>query len=139
MSRSSGRRTSVRIAAIFVAALAIGLVFAARQAATPAAAPHFWQDTTFRSLRITADGAAIVSEGPVLTAELVSGSLPADARQATVLSDENCVPDVSGISHCLNELQIGAQQITVRHNHNMHIVPCLTPGESVNIITDSAS
>src|SRR5512139_2855892 len=41
-----------------------------------------------------------------LHAELVSGSMPAAAVTATVVSDEQCQPDARGISHCLNRMRL---------------------------------
>lgn len=53
---------------------------------------------------------------------------------ATVLSDENCEPDVHGYSHCMNELELpDGERIAVRHTHRMSEVPCLSPGERVNL------
>ena len=75
------------------------------------------------------------SVGGVLMANLVRGQLPAEATQATVQTDENCAPDQQGISHCLNQLTIGALAITVQHHHAMSTTPCLTPGETVQLLT----
>ena len=71
----------------------------------------------------------------VLMASLVTGQLPDGAMQAIVRTDSNCQPDQEGISHCLNELAIGSTTIVVRHHHKMRDVPCLTPGETINILS----
>lgn len=66
----------------------------------------------------------------------LKGRAPRTPMLATVLTDENCEPDRYGISHCLNELKLVAngRRITVRHDHNMHMYPCLTPGERVRVV-----
>ena len=72
--------------------------------------------------------------GAPLTAELLRGSMPAGATTATVLSDEDCAPDEYGISHCKNRLELAnGSRLTVRHNHRMAQVSCLSPGEEVNV------
>lgn len=70
--------------------------------------------------------------GPVIT-RLVSGRVPAKT-DAVVLSDEDCVPDRKGVSHCLNRLRLAdGSTVAVRHNHRMSEVPCLSPGERVQV------
>jgi hypothetical protein len=71
----------------------------------------------------------------ILIASLESGQIPAGATGAIVRSDANCQPDQDGVSHCLNELDFGADTVVVRHHHKMSEVPCLTPGEKVNVLT----
>jgi hypothetical protein len=73
------------------------------------------------------------TEGLLMTS-LVTGQLPNGATHATVRTDSNCQPDQQGVSHCLNELEIGSTIVMVRHHHKMSEVPCLTPGETVNIV-----
>jgi hypothetical protein len=73
--------------------------------------------------------------GGVLMANLVRGQLPAEATQATVQTDENCAPDQQGISHCLNQLTVGTLAMTVQHHHAMSTTPCLSPGETVKLLT----
>lgn len=74
------------------------------------------------------------TEGLLMTS-LVTGQLPNGAMRATVRSDSNCQPDQEGVSHCLNQLEIGSTTVMVRHHHTMSEVPCLTPGETVNILS----
>ena len=69
-----------------------------------------------------------------MIANLERGQLPAEAARATVLTGANCQPDQDGVSHCLNELDFGTARVVVRHHHKMSAVPCLTPGEEVNIL-----
>lgn len=69
-----------------------------------------------------------------LMTNLRSGQIPAGATTATVLTDTNCEPDADGVSHCLNDLQIGNVVVTVQHHHQMHSVPCLSPGETVMLM-----
>ncbi len=58
--------------------------------------------------------------------------MPARGVPAEVLTDEDCAPDSSGISHCRNALRLeDGRTIVVRHPHDMRQVPCLTPGERV--------
>jgi hypothetical protein len=70
----------------------------------------------------------------LLVTNLVSGELPQTASNAIVRSDSNCQPDEQGVSHCLNELEIGSAKVVVRHHHKMSEVSCLTPGETVRVI-----
>ena len=70
-----------------------------------------------------------------LHAKLISGTMPTDAMKATVLTDEQCEPDSQGISHCLNRLRLpDGSEIQVRHPHDMDVVPCLAPGENVQLV-----
>jgi hypothetical protein len=72
--------------------------------------------------------------GSDLRTRLVSGRVPARETTATVRTDEDCAPDGQGISHCLNRLKLAdGSQIAVRHPHDMHEIPCLAPGERVNV------
>lgn len=67
-----------------------------------------------------------------LRAGLEKGTLPSGPVVATVLTDENCMPDRQGISHCINRVRIPGEGIVVlRHPHDMNQVPCLAPGEKV--------
>ncbi|WP_263790029.1 hypothetical protein [Salinibacter sp.] len=74
------------------------------------------------------------SEPGELHGTLIKGEPVNEAREAEVLSDRDCAPDADGVSHCLNELDLGARQITVRHHHRMGEVPCLRPGEIVTVV-----
>jgi hypothetical protein len=74
------------------------------------------------------------SEAGELHGTLVAGDLPEGAHEAEVLSDRDCAPDSEGISHCLNELDLGTNRITIRHHHRMGEVPCLRPGETVTVM-----
>lgn len=72
--------------------------------------------------------------GTVLNAELLDGRVPARTEVATVLTDEDCNPDAEGISHCLNKLRLpDGSVLSVRHPHDMMLVPCLSPGEQVEV------
>ena len=67
-----------------------------------------------------------------LHAGLLKGRLPDGPVQATVLTDEDCAPDRQGISHCRNAVRLaGGRTVVLRHPHEMHLVPCLEPGETV--------
>ena len=65
----------------------------------------------------------------------VSGAEMTPPTIARVLTDTNCQADAQGISHCLNELGLaGGRTVLVRHDHNMSVVPCLTPGTFIRIV-----
>lgn len=65
---------------------------------------------------------------------LRNGNIPDHPIKAVVETDTNCAPDVKGISHCGNRLKLSdGKTIEVRHDHNMRIYPCLTPGETVEV------
>ena len=67
-----------------------------------------------------------------LRAGLLKGRLPDGPVQATVLTDEDCAPDRQGISHCRNAMRlVNGRIVVLRHPHEMHLVPCLEPGETV--------
>ncbi len=67
-----------------------------------------------------------------LRAGLEKGTLPDGPVVATVLTDENCMPDQRGISHCRNRVRLASGgTVVLRHPHDMHQVPCLAPGEKV--------
>jgi hypothetical protein len=73
--------------------------------------------------------------GSVLHTQLMTGAMPAGRTTAVVLSDEDCEPDAEGVSHCRNGLLLaGGKKIVVRHYHKMSTVPCLSPGEKVQIL-----
>lgn len=71
---------------------------------------------------------------------LESGQMPQHAMLAVVETDENCAPDIYGISHCLNQLRLAnGRTIEVRHDHNMARFPCLKPGETVQVETERSA
>ena len=58
--------------------------------------------------------------GGIVLTYVVAGSPPVTPVAATVLTDENCEPDRSGVSHCINRLRLASgRTLTVRHDHNM--------------------
>ena len=66
--------------------------------------------------------------------DLLSGTAPAAPVTATVLTDEQCMPDRYGISHCLNALRLpDGSRITVRHSHDMNEYACLIQGNTVRL------
>ena len=70
-----------------------------------------------------------------LSAKLESGSMPATRTTVEVLSDTDCAPDRKLISHCRNEVRLpDGSLLVLRHPHNMSRVPCLAPGEHVELI-----
>lgn len=127
---------------VFVAVVSVLLVLAASGLVV---------ERAFQSHRVAADphGTALPAQRQVqlslvmpppsssdgLHAKLVSGTMPAAATQATVLSDEECQPDARGVSHCLNRLRLwDGSEIQLRHPHVMTKVPCLAPGERVRLV-----
>jgi hypothetical protein len=154
--KPAGRATTRPIVLIGLALVAIVgavLVFGATRT-TPqqsevvqhATAPHFvdvpQQDhhavTSARTIVIARLGETLPhisgAEGPLMTT-LVRGQLPDGVTKATVRTDENCAADAEGVSHCLNELDLGTVKVTVQHHHDMSITSCLTPGETVSVMT----
>jgi len=110
----------------------------------PASTSHFVElspgnqtDSTRRTVVIApgADLPNLSGADKLLMTSLVDGQLPSQAMQAVVRTDSNCQPDQHGVSHCLNELAVGAATVVVRHHHKMSEVPCLTPGETVTIVS----
>ena len=120
--------------AVLLALVALAIFAGRATEPQPAPAPHFWSDPALRTIVIAGSGDHLAKKGDILLTNLVEGRLPAGATQATVLSDANCEPDAQGISHCLNQLRIGDALLTVQHHHDMTKVPCLGPGEKVNVV-----
>ena len=74
-----------------------------------------------------------------LSAMLEQGSMPAHVMTGTVLSDTECAPDASSISHCRNEVRLpDGSTIVLRHPHDMAHIPCLAPGEHVRLLPATA-
>ena len=70
-----------------------------------------------------------------LSAKLIEGRLPDAPTMAEVMTDTDCSPDAQMISHCRNEMRLSnGETIVVRHPHDMRDVPCLAPGEYVQLI-----
>lgn len=153
MSRSVRPRRSPRIPTLvlvaiplFLIALAIGVAASQPQAPATmpppeqAAVPHFVDVKAPGEPRTVVVGGMTDSlpgtsnEAGYLMTNLRVGQIPAGATTATVLTDTNCEPDADGVSHCLNDLQIGNVVVTVQHHHQMHSVPCLSPGETVTLM-----
>jgi hypothetical protein len=97
------------------------------------AVPHY-QTEAMRRVAVTTGAQISRSQDPVLV-ELVDGTIPQGVKQLTVLTDENCVPDADGVSHCLNRVRFagpeGKGEATLRHHHRMAEESCLSPGETV--------
>lgn len=151
MSRSvrPQRRRSVPslvLVAVPLVIVALAIAFAAtRPRATmpppeQAAVPHFVDVKAPGEPRTVVIGGMTDSlpgtsnEAGYLMTNLRAGQMPDGATTATVLTDTNCEPDGDGVSHCLNDLQIGNVVVTVQHHHQMHSIPCLSPGETVTLM-----
>lgn len=112
-------------------------------ATTTAPAPHFVDvpenvtSAPLRSVVVATAGETLPSisrPDGVLMTDLLAGELPTGAVQAIVRTDSNCQPDEQGVSHCFNQLDFGTTTVVVQHHHDMRVVPCLTPGEVVNVM-----
>lgn len=67
--------------------------------------------------------------------KLLAGTVPPTTTQATVMTDTNCAPDKSGISHFQNLLRLAdGNMARVLHNHDMMLEPCLRPEETIDIL-----
>lgn len=92
-------------------------------------------DPTLRTVVLLAAGEqAPALRGGDEAVQVEVGSVPRGIRRATVLSDQDCAADAQGVSHCLNELQIGRAKLAVRHHHKMMEVPCFSPTEQLNVV-----
>lgn len=128
------RRTLTALVVGLLAVTAVGLVAAlALRPGSTATDPHGTALPTERRVQLSY-AMPSPSRYDGLHAKLVGGTMPKAATQATVLTDEQCQPDAQEISHCLNRLRLAdGSEIAVRHPHNMSEVPCLAPGERVQL------
>lgn len=145
--RRSGVPTLVFITfPLVLIAIVVGFALARPQATATmpppaqAAVPHFVDVKTPGEPRTVVIGGMTDSlpgtsnEAGYMMTNLRAGQIPAGATSARVLTDTSCAPDADGISHCLNDLQIGNVVVTVQHHHNMAEVACLSPGETVTLM-----
>ena len=101
----------------------------------PTPVPHF----NTADVRIEFTDTAVVSrnQDPVYV-QLETGVIPPDVSLLTVLTDEDCTPDEQGVSHCLNRVEYptasGVEYAALRHHHKMAEEPCLTPGQTLEIV-----
>jgi hypothetical protein len=140
-----GCRLLASISVIGALIVILAVIAIQQRPAAPASASHFVElapgsqaDATRRTVVVAPGGAGLPNfkaTDTLLLTSLVDGQLPSQAVQAVVRTDANCQPDEDGISHCLNELAVGESTIMVRHHHKMSEVPCLTPGETVMLLT----
>jgi hypothetical protein len=102
--------------------------------AAPAGSTHK-PPTTMRRLMVSADRAPAPSQpGATMRALRLGGVVPRTAAVGTVVSDDDCAPDAVGISHCINGIRLAnGRMLSVRHPHRMAEVPCMTPGERVQV------
>lgn len=71
---------------------------------------------------------------------LKSGIAPPRPVTPVVETDENCVPDADGISHCTNALWLpDGSTLTLGHDHDMQTYPCLRPDEVVRLEGQSST
>lgn len=146
-TRSSHRRhgnTFVLVLLLVAAVWIVGVMIAISQTttqATPSAsssttdsAAHYAAPGSTRTLTFSASN-VLDSDKNHAHVSLLQGKLPSGITQVKVLTDENCAPDGQGVSHCLNRLSYSGGEITVRHNHKMADVPCLQPGEVLQVVS----
>ena len=146
-SRRGGIPTLVFVALpLVLVAIAVGFATTRPRAAATmpppgqAAMPHFVDVKAPSEPRTVVVGGmtdalpGTSNEAGYLMTNLRAGQIPEGATMAKVLTDTNCEPDADGVSHCLNDLQIGNIIVTVQHHHQMHSVPCLSPGETVTLM-----
>ena len=70
-----------------------------------------------------------------LSAMLEQGAMPDRPVMAEVMTDTDCTPDAEMISRCRNVVRLAdGRQIVLRHPHDMAKIPCLAPGERVQLI-----
>jgi hypothetical protein len=70
-----------------------------------------------------------------LSAMLEHGTMPDRPMMAEVMTDTNCTPDAEMISRCRNVMRLAdGRHIVLRHPHDMTQIPCLAPGERVQLI-----
>ena len=125
--------------AFALVAMAVAFAFAPADSdstmAEPAAVPHFRSSDV--RVQITEDAVVSRNQDPVYV-QLEVGDIPADVTYLTVLTDEDCMPDADGVSHCLNRIEFetadGTQTAALRHHHKMAEEPCLTPGQTLELV-----
>jgi hypothetical protein len=121
--------------------MVVGLVSLGARNATPDMRPVLARNPGLRLVVVSSDLERAVTPGEtegILSARYVSGRLPDAFTRATVLTDTNCQADATGVSHCTNDLQVGNTRLTIQHDHDMRQVPCLSPGEEVELVTYDA-
>jgi hypothetical protein len=129
----------VLVSTLALIAMSLVVVFAPpsdQAAADPTAVPHF--RTADIRVRITEEPEISRNQDPVFV-QLDQGTIPSEVSFLTVLTDENCQPDVDGVSHCLNRVEFetadGVQQAALRHHHKMAEEPCLAPGQTLELVS----
>lgn len=140
-----GSRLLISIALVGTLVIVLVVIASWQRPALPASTSHFVElspknqtDSARRTVVVASGGAGLPNfsaTDKLLMTSLVDGQLPSQAVQAVVQTDANCQPDEYGVSHCLNELAVGESIIMVRHHHKMSEVPCLTPGETVMLLS----
>ncbi|MEO6867133.1 MAG: hypothetical protein ABI200_03850 [Gaiellales bacterium] len=87
-----------------------------------------------RTVIVGAKAKVGVNDGTMRVAYERGATAPSSAQVGEVVTDENCEPDAEGVSHCRNNIRLkSGKTIRVQHAHKMHDVPCLVPGERVQI------
>jgi hypothetical protein len=93
---------------------------------------------TARAVNVSATMPAPSRSARDLSAMLEEGVMPAHETAGVVMSDTECTPDASMISHCRNEIRLqDGSTIVLRHPHDMRYIPCLAPGERVDLVPNA--
>lgn len=140
-NRQRSNEIFVWIGALFAIVVTVGVIIFANSISTRQAvltqsvnATHYASGVTQRTLTFVKSDQVYSDENHVYVQ--YTRDIPAGVQAVTVLTDENCVPDRQGITHCKNMLSFtgGGGTIIVTHNHKMTEVPCLAPGEVLRIV-----
>lgn len=123
--------------AVFALSYAGYLTVTGNDAATVDPTPVPLLRTADVRVQITDDAVVSRNQDPVYV-QMESGEIPSDVTFLRVLTDEDCTPDEDGVSHCLNRIEFdtdsGAQNAALRHHHKMSEEPCLTPGQTLELV-----
>lgn len=151
--KHTGRWIGIGLAC--VAAIVVVALFSLNNAAQPTqttvsspttAAPqpkgHFMDPNDLRIVKVAPKNAPMVlDEGgtTIAVVNLLEGTIPAGATQATVKTDEDCAPDQSGPtkgwSHCHNRVVFDdGSEAVIQHHHKIAEVGCFTPNQVIKIV-----
>jgi len=93
----------------------------ARQPIPPGVAMKSWQEN---------------GRGGRYLLQVIEGRVPKAGKSASgiVTSDTDCDADAEGLSHCHNIIEFpNGSRITVIDTHNMHVNPCMSPGDRISL------
>ena len=106
----------------------------AADASTPGESSHEAHVAGPRTVLVASEPELATNDGTLTVGFERGMKPPASETDAVVVTDENCTPDADGVSHCRNEIRMAnGKTVRVQHDHRMHEVPCLVPGEKVRL------